>query len=51
MKGNEECCGTCRWHRKDIEGDWVCMNDESDYFTDWTEYDYHCEEWESRSTE
>lgn len=44
-----KCCGTCRWHRhEDISDDWVCANGESDYCTDWTDYDHCCEDWEER---
>ena len=44
-----KCCGTCRWHRhEDISDDWVCANGESDYCTDWTDYDHCCEDWERR---
>lgn len=44
----KECCGTCKWHSKDELGDWLCVNDESEYCADWTEYSDSCEEWESR---
>ena len=47
-----KCCGTCRWRRhEDISDDWVCANGESDYCTDWTDYDHCCEDWEEREEE
>lgn len=40
MKKNE-CCGTCRWHEhEDIDDGWVCVNPESEYCTDWTDYEH-----------
>lgn len=45
---NEEICGTCRYHRNDGT-DWVCINQDSEYYSDWTEYGDQCEEWEERS--
>lgn len=45
----ERCCGTCRYHRHEsIDDGWVCVNDESDYYTDWTDYEFCCSEWEGR---
>ena len=44
---NERCCGTCQWHQSD-DDDWVCTNEQSVYFTDWTDYTDCCREWEAR---
>lgn len=44
----EKICGLCKWHRTDEDGDWQCMNPDSEYYTDWTEYKDGCEEQESR---
>lgn len=43
----KECCGNCRYHEKDLydEG-YICVNGESDYCADWTEYNDFCEEYE-----
>lgn len=50
MDKNDKCCGTCKYHQhEDIDDGWVCVNDESEYVADWTEYDDYCEEWEERS--
>lgn len=44
----KKCCGTCKYHHhEDIDNGWVCTNDESEYVTDWTDYDHCCGEWES----
>lgn len=46
---NDKCCGTCKYHRyDDIGDDWVCVNDQSEYYADWIEYDDSCDEWEGR---
>ena len=39
-----ECCGTCKWHESD---GWVCVNGDSDYVADWTDYDFCCDQYES----
>lgn len=38
-------CGTCKYHETD-GCDFICNNPESDYYSDWTEYDDTCDEWE-----
>lgn len=44
-----EICGTCKYHHhENVDDGWVCVNDESDYCTDFTEYDDTCNEWEGR---
>ena len=44
-----EMCGTCKWHKhEDIDDGWVCVNDRSDYCTDWTDYGDYCEDYEPR---
>lgn len=41
-----QCCGTCKWHSfENISDGWVCVNNDSDYCSDWTEYEDSCEEW------
>jgi len=46
---NEKICGTCRYHyHENIDDGWVCVNDKSEYLSDWTEYEDACEEWEGR---
>ena len=47
---SEPCCGTCKWHERDrnTKGDWVCVNSDSEYCTDWTGYEDVCGEWEEK---
>lgn len=49
----KEICGKCKYHRpvatfSNGDTDWVCVNDESDYCADFTEYEDGCEEFEER---
>lgn len=45
----EKCCGTCKYHEhEDISNGWVCVNDDSDFVADFTDYDFCCEEYEER---
>ena len=47
MNDEKRCCGTCIWHKQEsIDSGYVCVNDRSDYLSDWTEYEDCCEEWE-----
>lgn len=46
MKEQTKCCGTCQWHQHEsIDNGWVCVNDQSCYCCDWTEYNDSCEDW------
>ena len=48
---NEYLCGTCKYHYhgKDmLDGDFCCVNDESDNCSEYTMYDDYCEEWADR---
>lgn len=48
---NKKCCGTCKYHYHDkemLDGDYCCVNDESEYCSDYTMYDDCCECWEER---
>lgn len=45
----ERCCGTCRYHyHETIDDGWVCVNSDSEYYTDFTDYDHTCPDWEAR---
>lgn len=47
---NEKTCGTCKHNKRnpgDV-GDFWCNNPESDNYTDFTDYDTSCEEWEGK---
>jgi len=49
MKDKEQKCKTCHWHcHEDIDDGYVCVNDRSDYCTDWTDDDFGCPHWEAR---
>ena len=40
----------CKWHKfENISDGFVCVNSDSDYCADWTEYGDSCEEWEKRN--
>lgn len=41
-------CGTCKYHRRE-DAQWICGNEISDYFSDYTDYDDYCEDWEERN--
>ena len=48
MKGRDEYCGTCRYHRYDKDSqDYICTCPESEYIADWTAYTDWCEEYEA----
>ena len=45
----KECCGTCKYHYlEDITDGYVCVNDRSEYCSDWTDYEHCCDEYEER---
>lgn len=44
-----EVCGTCKYHKYEQESQgWVCVNSNSEYLADWTEYSDTCDEWEEK---
>ena len=49
-KAEQECCGNCRWHEKDEQygDDWICGNDDSEQFGDYTSWSDGCSEYERR---
>lgn len=47
-----KCCGTCKYHQfEGIDEGYVCVNSESEFLSDWTEYGYSCPEWEGKHGE
>ena len=34
----KQFCGTCKYHRTDDGGEWICVNDMSEYYALETEY-------------
>lgn len=48
----ERCCGTCGYHRPDDAGEeWVCTNPDSEYRSDWTDYEWCCDDYEEGENE
>ena len=46
---NRVICGTCKYHEYGNPDDgWVCANRESEYYSDFIEYEDACDEWEGR---
>lgn len=51
MTGNNECCGTCKFHVPSEvpgEGDWICNNAESECYALETDYSDVCVDYEER---
>ncbi|MBO7734956.1 MAG: hypothetical protein J6S67_20510 [Methanobrevibacter sp.] len=49
----EEFCGKCKHHKAVItigkdSLDWICDNEDSDNYTDYTSYEDSCEDFEER---
>lgn len=45
----KKCCGTCAYHEKDDHAeDYVCVNDQSEEFADWTDFNHCCDVYEER---
>ena len=45
---NEECCGTCQYHKLDDKGEWYCSNEISDYYALETDYTDECIDYEEK---
>lgn len=46
----KKVCGTCKYHQfENVDDGYMCVNDESEYLSDWTEYNDSCSEWEGRN--
>ena len=43
----ERICGNCKYHKPDGE-DWVCDNEDGEYFSDFTGYKDHCPDWSDK---
>lgn len=44
------CCGTCAYHQfESVDEGYVCVNDESEYLSDWTDFCHSCDCWEGRN--
>lgn len=45
-----KCCGTCKWHyHESIDGGRMCVNGDSDFRFDRTDYEFCCGGWEARN--
>lgn len=45
----KKVCGTCKYHQfESVDEGYVCVNDESEYVADWTEFNHTCPDWEGR---
>lgn len=49
-RAEKRCCGNCRWHEQDEQysEDYICFNDDSDYCSDYTDYNFCCDDYEER---
>lgn len=48
----DKICGTCKYHEyEEVSQGWVCVNDQSEYLADWTEYEDGCVCWEERDSQ
>lgn len=45
----KECCGTCKFHRRNQEGELICTNPDSEYFQVDTVDEDFCSNYEKRS--
>ena len=48
LSGVSICCGTCKHHRHGDEDEWLCANEDSINFTEETDYNDACADWEER---
>ncbi len=44
----EEICGTCKFHKIYIDGEWECTNKDGEMYGLWTDYLDRCEDWEGK---
>ena len=45
---NKKVCGTCRFNRRNVGGEFACSNRQSEEYMVETEYDYSCNDWEEK---
>lgn len=46
-----KCCGTCEYGNYDEVQGYVCVNDDSEYVTDYVEYCHCCVDYEPKDGE
>ena len=44
----KQCCGTCVYGSYDKTDGYICVNAESEYVADYTEYSHTCDCWEHK---
>lgn len=48
----DERCSNCKYNSRDKDRvdcvAWMCINEASDYYMDYTSYDDYCEDWEAK---
>lgn len=51
MKEENRCCGNCIFHKPDYDfpEDYMCDNDKSDNYADWTDYENVCDQYEEKA--
>ena len=48
MDSCEKCCETCEYSSYGEDQDNMCMNEQSEYFSDYVDNDHCCDEWSGR---
>ena len=48
MASCKQCCGTCEYGSYDEIDGYICVNSESEYLADYTEYSHTCDSWEPK---
>lgn len=44
----KQCCGTCEYGSYDETDGYMCVNSESEYVADYTEYAHSCDAWKHK---
>lgn len=48
----KKVCATCKYHQfESMDDGYVCVNDESEYLSDWTDFNHTCECWSGKDEE
>lgn len=48
MPDTKQCCGTCQYGSYGKIDGYVCVNSDSEYVADFTEYNHTCDFWEKK---
>lgn len=49
MDDCKQCCGTCEYGHYDKMQGYTCVNADSEYVADYTEYDHVCDEYTEKN--